>query len=95
MRASGRLRRFDAHRTLRLTSGGNTESVELDWSGSRPRLVKPTSMSGHSDLLMPFDPHGPLRFNDVCLDVSLDDERPAPPSTFPSRCGSRSNRLPG
>lgn len=64
----------DVHRTLRLTSGGNAEGVELEWSGSTPRLVESTSVSGHSDLLMPFDPHGPLRFNDVCLDVSLDDE---------------------
>lgn len=64
----------DVHRTLRLTSRGNSEGVELAWIEGTPRVVAPTPATGDVDPAAPFDPHGSLRFNDVCLDVALDNE---------------------
>lgn len=58
-------------RDLQLTSRGNAETVELDWSDERPCLRTQQRRPGESVACAPFSDRGAARFKEIFVDVDV------------------------
>jgi hypothetical protein len=64
-----------ARRRIQLTSRGNTETLELRWSGDRPELRPQEFVAKEEAACAAFQDRGALRFHDILVDVeAMPDE---------------------